>query len=104
MALYKQNADMQDLAHATAHLIHGSSEDRFRITYAPGHLSKSEIAQVNFGYADLAATMRRYPANQLHEGFNEIGGEQIYFIPTPSAGLWATRQKLYNRTSGFGAG
>src|SRR6476659_5611629 len=34
MELYRQMADMQDLAHATAHLIHGSSEDRFRITYA----------------------------------------------------------------------
>ena len=51
MKLYKQNADMQDLAHATAHLIHGSSEDRFRITYAPGHLTKADVAQVNFGYA-----------------------------------------------------
>ena len=101
MKLYKQNADMQDLAHATAHLIHGSSEDRFRITYAPGHLSKEDIAQVNFGYADLAATLRRYPINQLHEGFNDINGERIYFIPTPSAGLWATRKKLFGRSSGF---
>jgi nickel-dependent lactate racemase len=103
MELYKENADMQDLAHATAHLIHGSSEDRFRITYAPGHLTKAEVAQVNFGYADLAATMRRYPIHQLHEGFNDVNGEQIYFIPTPSAGLWATKEKLFNRKTGFGA-
>jgi len=48
--------------------------------------------------------MRRYPINQLHEGFNEVSGERIFFIPTPSAGLWATRDKLYNRQSGFGAG
>lgn len=103
MELYKKNADMQDLAHATAHLIHGSSEDRFRITYAPGHLSKSEVAQVNFGFADYSAMSRRYPVNELHEGFNDVGGEQVYFIPTPSAGLWATREKLFNRKSGFGA-
>jgi nickel-dependent lactate racemase len=104
MKLYKENADMQDLAHATAHLIHGSSEGRFRITYAPGHLTKSEIAQVGFGYADLAATMRRYVPSQLHEGFNDVGGEQVYFIPTPSAGLWATREKLLGRKAGFGVG
>ena len=104
MKLYKQNADMQDLAHATAHLIHGSSEDRFRITYAPGHLKKEDVAQVNFGYADITQAMRKYPINELHEGFNDVGGEQIYFIPTPSAGLWATREKLFNRKTGFGAG
>src|SRR5262249_7440869 len=104
MELYGQNADMQDLAHATAHLIHGSSEKRFRITYAPGHLSRADIEQVKFAHADLSDTLRRYPLERLKEGFNEIGGERIFFIPTPSAGLWATRQKLYNRKSGFGAG
>ena len=43
MAGYRSNADMQDLGHATAHLIHGSSEGRFTITYAPGHLTAAEI-------------------------------------------------------------
>jgi hypothetical protein len=95
---------MQDLAHASAHLIHGSSEGRFRITYAPGALSKPDIEQVKFQHADLAETLRRYPIDQLKEGFNNVTGEQIYFIPTPSAGLWATRDKLYGRKSGFGAG
>jgi len=46
-------------------------------------------------------TMRRYPVNELHEGLNEVNGEQIYFIPTPSAGLWATREKLFGRKTGF---
>jgi len=104
MELYQQNADMQDLAHASAHLIHGSSEDRFRITYAPGHLTRADIEQVKFGHADLAETLRRYPIDRLSEGFNDIAGERIFFIPTPSAGLWATKAKLFNRQSGFGAG
>jgi nickel-dependent lactate racemase len=102
MELYRQNADMQDLAHATAHLLHGSSEGRFQITYAPGHLSRAEIEQVNFQYADLGETLKRYPVEKLHEGFNDIGGERIFFIPTPSAGLWGTREKLLGRKSGFG--
>jgi nickel-dependent lactate racemase len=104
MELYRQSVDMQDLAHATAHLIHGSSEGRFRITYAPGYLTSADIGQVHFGYADLAAMLARYRAGQMKEGFNDVGGERVYFIPTPSAGLWATREKLFNRTSGFGAG
>jgi nickel-dependent lactate racemase len=101
MEFYKQNADMQDLAHATAHLIHGSSEGRFKITYAPGHLSRADIEQVNFQYADLGETLKRYPIATLKEGFNDVGGERIFFIPTPSAGLWATLEKLLSRKTGF---
>lgn len=103
LALYKQNADMQDLAHATAHLMHGTSEGRFTIRYAPGHLSREEIESVHFAYADLGECLRRYPIDTLKEGFNTLpDGEEIFFIPTPSAGLWSTREKLYNRATGFG--
>ncbi len=103
MAEYRRNADMQDLAHATAHLIHGSSEGRFTITYAPGHLSRAEIEQVGFQYADLGATLAKYPPDRLREGWNTLSdGNRIYFIPTPSAGLWATREKLFGRSTGFG--
>ncbi|HTQ40973.1 MAG TPA: lactate racemase domain-containing protein [Pirellulales bacterium] len=102
MELYRQNIDMQDLAHATAHLIHGSSEGRFTITYAPGHLTQKEIEGVNFRYADIAATIARYRPDHCLQGWNNTtDGERFYFIPTPSAGLWATREKLYNRLSGF---
>ena len=103
LELYKQNADMQDLAHATAHLMHGTSEDRFTIRYAPGHLSQAEVEQVHFAYADINEAMERYPIDKLKEGFNTMpDGEEIFFIPTPSAGLWSTREKLFNRPSGFG--
>ena len=97
------NADMQDLGHATAHLIHGSSEGRFTITYAPGDLTAGEIEGVNFEYADLAATLARYQPERLKQGWNTLAdGERFFFIPTPSAGLWATREKLYGRAGGFG--
>lgn len=101
MEQYRANPDMQDLAHATAHLIHGSSEGRFQITYAPGHLQREDVESVNFQFADLEQTLARYPIADLSEGMNEINGERIFFIPTPSAGLWATREKLFNRQSGF---
>lgn len=101
MDLYRKNADMQDLAHATAHLIHGSTEGRFTVRYAPGHLSREEVEGVNFEYADLDEMLRKYPPDTLREGYNMIDGESVYFIPTPSAGLWATREKLYERATGF---
>jgi nickel-dependent lactate racemase len=102
---YRTNADMQDLGHATAHLIHGSSEGRFNITYAPGHLTKAEVEQANFRYADLNETLARYQPERRTQGWHTLpDGEKFYFIPTPSAGLWATREKLYGRPSGFERG
>jgi len=102
MELYRRNADMQDLAHATAHLIHGSSEGRFSITYAPGHLTQAEVEQVNFRYADINETITRYRPDLCKQGWNTTAdGERYYFIPTPSAGLWASREKLFGRASGF---
>jgi len=97
MEAYRTDPLLQDFAHGTAHLIHGSSEGRFRITYAPGHMGKEDIESVNFEYADLEAMMKKYQPEKLREGFNEIDGERFFFIPTPSAGLWSTHEKLYNR-------
>lgn len=92
MELWKKNEDLQDLTHATAHLIHGSSEDRFKITYAPGHLSKEEIESVNFGYMNYPEAIEKYNPSKLNNGFNTLpNGEEIYFISTPSAGLWTAK-------------
>ncbi len=100
MEAYRTDPLLQEFAHGTAHLIHGSSEGRFRITYAPGHMTREEIEGVNFGYADINETIARYRPETLREGFNEIDGERFFFIPTPSAGLWSTREKLYSRPGG----
>jgi len=98
MAEYRTQPDLQDLAHGAAHLIHGSSEGRFQICYAPGHLTAADIAQVGFEYADLQKAWARYQPEGRTQGWHTLpDGERFYFIPTPSAGLWATREKLYNR-------
>ena len=103
MDLYRTERDLQELAHATAHLLHGSSEGRFSVTYAPGKMTREEIEGVNYRYADIAEVTARYRPEGRREGWHTLpDGEQFFFIPTPSAGLWATREKLYNRQAGFG--
>jgi nickel-dependent lactate racemase len=98
MEQYRENADMQDLAHGTAHLLHGSSEERFTIRYAPAKLTKAEIEQVHYQHADLERVLRQYPVDRMKEGWNTMpDGEEVFFISTPSAGLWATREKLGDR-------
>jgi nickel-dependent lactate racemase len=79
---------------AAAHLIHGSSEDRFRITWCPGHLTREEVEGVGFGYADLATMLNRYDPEKLRHGMNNIDGEGVFFIANPGLGLWAHRGKL----------
>ena len=104
MDAYRSDPFLRNFAHAAAHLIHGSSEGRFKITYAPGFMSKEDIESVHFNYADLQETLKKYPPDKLKEGYNDLpGSERIFFIPTPSAGLWATREKLFGRSSGFDA-
>ena len=80
---------------AAAHLIHGSSEGRFRITYCPGHLSREEIEGVGYAHADLQSMLRRYDPRQLRDGWNTMpDGERVFYVSNPALGLWAFRARL----------
>jgi nickel-dependent lactate racemase len=81
---------------AAAHLMHGSSEGRFTITYCPGGLSQKEICDAGFRYADLDAITKKYDVEKLKQGLNHVAGEKIYFIPNPGLGLWAHRGRFEN--------
>lgn len=98
LELYRREPELQKLAHGAAHLVHGSSDGRFTIRYAPGHLTRQEIEGVGYEWADLQATLARYPPNRMQEGWNTMpDGERVFFINTPSAGLWATRARMGDR-------
>ncbi len=97
LAAYQQDPILRRFAHAAAHLIHGSSEGRFTIRYAPGQLTREAIESIGYQYADLDEMLQKYPVDELEEGFQQLDGESFFFIPTPSIGLWATRAKLGNR-------
>jgi nickel-dependent lactate racemase len=92
---YKVSQDLQDNLSAAAHLIHSSSDGRFKITYAVEKLTQAEIESVGFTYMPFAEALRRYPIDQLHDGFNQMpDGEEIFFISNPAIGLWADRQRF----------
>jgi nickel-dependent lactate racemase len=94
LELVKKNDDLKENLSAAAHLIHGSSEGRFSITYCPGKISKEEIESVNFKYADLKQMMKRYDPKKLRDGFNTVSGEEIFFISNPGLGLWSWKEKF----------
>ncbi|HTV83692.1 MAG TPA: lactate racemase domain-containing protein [Acidobacteriaceae bacterium] len=91
-----KNADLAADLSAAAHLIHGSSEGRFRITWCPGHLTREEVEGVGFAWGDLHEMLRRYDPAKLKYGFNKVDGEEIFFIPNPGLGLWAHRNRFLN--------
>jgi nickel-dependent lactate racemase len=95
LAATAANAELRDNLSAAAHLIHGSTEGRFSVTYCPGHLTQAEIESVNFQYADLAAMTRRYDPAVLRDGWNTLpDGERIFHISNPALGLWAYRGRF----------
>ena len=94
LELVKNNNDLKANLSAAAHLIHGSSEGRFKITYCPGQLTKEEIEAVNFEYADLCQMIKLYDPKKLKDGFNTVGSEEIYFISNPGMGLWSYKKRF----------
>ena len=92
----KDNEDIRANLSAAAHLIHGSSEGRFRITYCPGPaVSHDEIRAVGFQAADLQTMLARYNPAALRDGPNTLpDGEQIFYISNPALGLWALKSQF----------
>lgn len=85
------NQDLRDNLGASAHLIHGSSEGRFKITYCPGPgMTREEIESVGFAWGDLEEALKRYPIERMKDGWNTMpDGEEVYYISNPALGLWA---------------
>lgn len=86
--------DLQQNLSAAAHLMHGSSDGRFKVIYCPGHLSKEEIVGVGYDYGDLAAWEARLPKNRPAQGWIQVDGEDYYYIDNPALGLWCEQGRL----------
>jgi len=99
LQLVKDNEDLQNNLGAAAHLIHGSSEGRFSITYCPGkgteNITKEEIESVGFHWADFDEMTAKYDPEKLKDGYNTMpDGEEVFFISNPAIGLWAFRDRF----------
>jgi len=99
LRMVEENKDLRDNLSAAAHLIHGSSEGRFTITYCPGkkagNLTQQDIEYVGFNYADIDEVTARYDPAKLKNGFNIMSdGEEIFYISNPALGLWAYKDRF----------
>lgn len=90
LKLVSENRDLKENLSVAAHLIHGSSDGRFRITYCTKNLSRGEIESVNFGYCPYDEAAAKYNPEELHDGWNcGADGEEYYYISNPALGLWS---------------
>ena len=95
----RENDELRNNLSAAAHLIHGSSEGRFSITYCPGNesenLTQQEIESVGFNYGNLGDMSKIYDTTKLKDGWNKSAdGEEFYYISNPALGLWAVRERF----------
>ena len=91
-----EDAELRGNLSAAAHLIHGSSEDRFSITYCPGDgVTLDEVRSVGYHAVPYAEMTARYNPETLKDGYNTMpDGEEIFYISNPALGLWAFREKF----------
>ncbi len=90
LGLVKDHEDLKNNLSVAAHLIHGSSDGRFSITYATEKLSAEEVKGAAFGYMPYAEAAKRYDPAVLKDGFNTLeNGEEIFYISNPALGLWS---------------
>ncbi len=95
LELFKTEKTLQENMGTAAHLIHGSSDGRFTITYCVKDISKEEIESVHFKAADYDEMVKKYDPAKLKYGWNTMpDGEEIYFIPNPALGLWIDKGKF----------
>jgi hypothetical protein len=96
MKAMEENEELKDSLGTVAHLIHGSSEGRFSITYCPGHLTQEEVESVGYKYGSLSEMQSKYDISKLNDGWQKDTetGEDFYFIKNPALGLWAVPSRF----------
>lgn len=96
LRLVAENEDLQQNLGTAAHLIHGTTEGRFNVIYAPGELSPKEIESVGYQWGDWKELQAEYNVENLQDGWNRSSsGEDFYFIRDPGLGLWVRDSHPY---------
>lgn len=88
LKLVEENEDLKQNLSVAAHLIHGSSDGRFKITYCAGKLTEEEVRGAAFNYMPYEEAAAKYDPAKLTDGFHTVDGEEIFYISNPALGLW----------------
>ncbi|MBQ9880819.1 MAG: DUF2088 domain-containing protein [Clostridia bacterium] len=84
LELVAENEDLRANLSVAAHLIHGSSDGRFSITYCTRYLTEREVRGAGFDYMPYGEAARLYDPETLTDGEHD----GFYYISNPALGLW----------------
>ncbi len=90
LKLVDENEDLRENLSVAAHLIHGSSDGRFKITYCTSKLTEEEVRGAAFNYMPYEEAAKKYDPSKLTDGYHTVDGEEIFYISNPALGLWTT--------------
>jgi hypothetical protein len=85
---------------AAAHLIHGSSEGRFRIVWctdpASGGLTRDEVESVGYEWRSLPEelTLAGVDGSAPTGPRRDADGREFFYVGNPAMGLWSTAARL----------
>ena len=95
LAAVNRGEDIASNLSVAAHIVHGSPDGRFNVTYAVRHLTKDQVESIGFTSGDYDEYAKRYDPKKLKDGFNTLpDGEEIYYISNPALGLWALEENF----------
>jgi carbohydrate kinase (thermoresistant glucokinase family) len=96
----RRDPELADDLGAAAHLIHGSSEGRFRIVYctdpAKGGLTRAEVEGVGYRWRPLPSELAQLgvPPGAASGRRRDREGESFDYIANPALGLWAVSSRF----------
>jgi carbohydrate kinase (thermoresistant glucokinase family) len=92
LAALESDPELKANLSAAAHLIHGSTEGRFRVTYCTGPgLSREEVESVGYSHRPYAEAAAEFNVDDRSDGWNVTStGEPFYYLRNPALGLWTT--------------
>lgn len=91
LAAVADDAELARNLAAAAHLVHGSTEGRFRVRYCPGpKLERADIEAVGFEYASPDEVAARFGTglDRAAGTLRDSGGGEFMVIPNAGLGLW----------------
>lgn len=91
LKLVKEHEDLRENMSVAAHLIHGSSDGRFSVTYCTKDLTEEEVRGAAFRYIPYDDAVKKYDPTKLKDGYCTVNGEEIYYISNPALGLWTAK-------------
>ena len=57
-------------------------------------MDKEQVESLGFSYMDIEEAKKKYSLAALNDGWNDVNGEEIFYISNPAIGLWVDEKRI----------